>query len=77
MDMSIGCKRGVLSDPNVVPLIDILLVLLVIFMVIPHSQGLRAQIRQECKDCSVVKPSLVVVQVFADGSFQVYQEPVK
>ncbi len=77
MDMSIGCKRGVLSDPNVVPLIDILLVLLVIFMVIPHSQGLRAQIPQECKDCSVVKPSLVVVQVFADGSFQVNQEPVK
>jgi biopolymer transport protein TolR len=77
MDMSIGCKRSVLSDPNVVPLIDILLVLLVIFMVIPHSQGLRAQIPQESKDCSVVKPSLVVVQVFADGSFQVNQEPVK
>ncbi len=77
MGMSIGRKRGVLSDPNVVPLIDILLVLLVIFMVIPRSQGLRAQIPQECKDCSVVKPSLVVVQVLADGSFQVNQEPVK
>jgi biopolymer transport protein ExbD len=33
---SLGGKRGILSDVNVVPLIDILLVLLVIFMIIPH-----------------------------------------
>jgi biopolymer transport protein TolR len=77
MGIPVGSKRGVVSDPNIVPLIDILLVLLVIFMVIPCSQELRAQIPQECKDCSVVKPSVVVVQVLADGPFQVNQEPVK
>ena len=83
MGISVGGKHGVVSDPNVVPLIDILLVLLVIFMLIPHSRGLRAQIPQECvardgSPCSGGdKSSVVVIQVLADGSFQVNQEPVK
>ncbi len=83
MGISVGSKRGVVSDPNIVPLIDILLVLLVIFMLIPHSRGLRAQIPQECvardrDGCSGGdKPGVVVVQVLADGSFRVNQEPVK
>jgi biopolymer transport protein ExbD/biopolymer transport protein TolR len=81
MGMSFG-RRGIVSDPNIVPLIDILLVLLVIFMVIPHSRGLKAEIPQECKapncdsDPGIVKPSTVVIQVLADGSLRVNQEPV-
>jgi len=82
MGMSLGGRRGIVSDPNIVPLIDILLVLLVIFMVIPHSRGLKAVIPQECKapncdsDPGIVKPSTVVIQVLADGSLRVNQEPV-
>ena len=34
-----GSKRGIVPEMNVVPLIDILLVLLVIFMIIPNSAG--------------------------------------
>ena len=79
MGIAVGGKRGIVSDPNVVPLIDILLVLLVIFMITTHSWGLQAQIPQECQDCSgpVVKPDVVVIQVLADSSLRVNQEPVE
>ena len=82
MGISVAGKRSSVSDPNIVPLIDILLVLLVIFMVIPHSQGLRVQIPRQCtapgeSDCSGRdKSTIVVVQVLADGSLRVNQEPV-
>lgn len=79
MGMSIGGgRRGILSDVNIVPLIDILLVLLVISMIIPHhQQGLEAAIPQEStKPDDGPPPSVVVVQVFADGSLRINQEPV-
>jgi len=42
MRVLVGGKRGIVSERNVVPLIDILLVLLVIFMIITrHSEGWR------------------------------------
>ena len=77
MGISVGGKRGVVADPNVVPLIDILLVLLVIFMVIPHSRGLKAEIPQPSTDSSVPKAGIVVIQVLADGSLRINQQPVK
>src|SRR5260221_5423844 len=43
-------RRGIVSDMNVVPLIDILLVLLVIFMIIPHQKGLDAALPQQQTD---------------------------
>src|SRR5437016_8766405 len=82
MGIAVGGRRGVVSDPNIVPLIDILLVLLVIFMLIPRSQGLPAEIPQACGvqepgNCGQDKPHIVVVQVLADGSLRVNQVPVK
>lgn len=82
MGFALGGKRGVVSDPNIVPLIDVLLVLLVIFMLMPHSVGLQAQIPQACpaqraEDCSGGRQtSPVVIQVLANGSLRVNQEPV-
>jgi|SRR5215471_14679050 len=80
MGFALGGKRGVVSDPNIVPLIDVLLVLLVIFMLMPHSVGLQAQIPQACgasgsEKCGD-KPQVVVIQVLANGSVRVNQEPV-
>ena len=81
MGIAVGGQRGVVSDPNIVPLIDVLLVLLVIFMLMPHSVGLQARIPQACGDtgpenCEGDKPHIVVIQVLANGSLRVNEEPV-
>jgi biopolymer transport protein ExbD/biopolymer transport protein TolR len=79
MAMSVGGKRGIVSEMNVVPLIDILLVLLVIFMIIPvYSTGEEALIPQSSKrpDQGPPPEEVVVVQILADGTLRINQEPV-
>ncbi len=81
MGMLVGGKRVIVSDMNVVPLIDILLVLLVIFMIIPvYSTGLDAQIPQPSTEKTRTAPreeeEVVVIQVLADGTLRINQEPV-
>ena len=79
MGMSVGGKRGIVSDMNVVPLIDILLVLLVIFMIIRvDSLGLDALIPQQSTQPRKEKfrDDVVVIQVLADGTLRINQEPV-
>jgi biopolymer transport protein TolR len=74
-----GSKRGIMSEMNVVPLIDVLLVLLVIFMIIPHKQmGLKAQIPQPAAAAppARVEPDIVVVQVLGGGSLKINGQPV-
>src|SRR5882762_3337020 len=78
MGMLVSGKNGLTADMNVVPLIDILLVILVIFMIIPHHQtGLEAQLPQP-SDARTVEPhpETVVVQVLSDGSLKINEEPV-
>ena len=77
MAMSVGGKRGIVSDMNVVPLIDILLVLLVIFMIIrANSVGEEALVPQPSTEAPAPQPDVVVVQVLADGTLRINQEPV-
>ena len=67
-----GSRGKVVSDANVVPLIDILLVLLVIFMIIPHHQrGPTASLPQQASGpVEEQPPEPIVVQVASDGSIR-------
>ncbi len=82
MGIQIGETKGSMAEPNIVPLIDILLVLLNIFMVITPTtpKGLDAQVPQPAPPNQKENPELlaktVVVQVNADGSLKINQTPV-
>jgi biopolymer transport protein TolR len=68
-----GSTGGIVSDVNVVPLIDILLVLLVIFMIIPHPQmGLQASLPEQVSGPVPLDPlQAIVVQIASDGSVRI------
>ena len=80
MGMAVGGSKGAIAEMNVVPLIDILLVLLIIFMVITPltPNGLDALVPQPSPDKSSEPPPdssrLVVVQVLQNGTLKINQE---
>jgi biopolymer transport protein TolR len=81
MGMTVGgAKRGIFVEINVVPLIDVLLVLLVIAMIVlPHTRkGLRAELPQPAPPGheASVPPDPLVIEVLADASLRINQQPV-
>lgn len=75
MGMQVGQnKGGTVAEMNVVPLIDILLVLLIIFMAITPltPMGLKAAVPVPGKAVGDSTP--IVVQVFGDGGLKINGE---
>ncbi|HEX8710951.1 MAG TPA: biopolymer transporter ExbD [Terracidiphilus sp.] len=81
MAMSVGGKQGTMSEPNVVPLIDVLLVLIIIFMVItPRTPtGLKTLVPQPAppnQKQTQFDSRTIVVQVLANGQLKINQDDV-
>jgi biopolymer transport protein TolR len=77
--MSSGGRGAVSSEPNVVPMIDILLVLLIIFMITqPLSRmAMDVQVPPPEPPTASTKPSnQIVLELMADGGYQINGQPV-
>jgi biopolymer transport protein TolR len=80
MGMAVGGNKGTMSEPNIVPLIDVLLVLIIIFMVIEPStsQGLNTIVPQPSppnqKENQDLLNKTIVVVVSAGGDVMINQD---
>lgn len=80
MGMAVGSKKGIVSDMNVVPLIDILLVLIIIFMVITPTtpKGLDTLVPQPTppnqKEDQSELAKTIVVSVTSAGKVMINQD---
>lgn len=75
-----GNSSGMTSEPNVVPMIDIMLVLLIIFMIMQPMMRKAVDLQLPDPTPSVVTANQasdqIVLEILPDGSFAVNKEPL-
>ena len=75
MGMAVGGGNAVKSEPNVVPMIDVMLVLLIIFMVVTPflQQGITVALPKNMNnpdvDPRIIKESSIVISIPNDGEY--------
>jgi len=78
MGMTVGGNKGVVAEPNVVPLIDVLLVLIIIFLVITpsDSKGLPTQVPQPApaQARNDPEPATIIVQIKSGGKLLINRD---
>ena len=73
-------KRGLIADINMIPLIDVSLILLIIFMVITPflvQSQIQVNLPRASSDITTADENALKVQLAADGSVMVSGRPVK
>ncbi len=79
MGMAVGGGGGVKATPNVVPMIDILLVLLIIFMITQPLSRMAMDVQvppPEPPQASKAPPSQIVLELTPDGGYNINGQPV-
>ena len=71
-------KRGIVSDINVTPLVDIMLVLLIIFMLTAHviaKQAIEVELPRAASS-TTVPPTTLAITLAKDGTLYLGTEPI-
>ena len=80
MSMAVGGKKGAMSDINITPYIDILLVLLIIFMVITPIRQMDLEVKvpqtSQGDEKAAVDPNVIVVSIGESAQLAINQEVI-
>ncbi|MDX2061312.1 MAG: biopolymer transporter ExbD [Gemmatimonadales bacterium] len=78
MGMSVGDSHGLSAEPNVIPMIDILLVLLIIFMISQPlaRMAIDVQVPPLETAASSGPSSQIVLNILDDGNYEINGQPV-